>query len=76
MTAAAAAERRRLNLVLPDKSARRLHALLEKTEATSYTEVLRNAMRLYEAILEEAEKGNEILVKEPDGQTRAYRLFL
>jgi Arc/MetJ-type ribon-helix-helix transcriptional regulator len=75
MAVDAAAERKRLNVVLPERSARRLDALVQRTEATSYTDVLRNALRLYEAIVEETEQGNEICIRARDGNVRSYRFF-
>ncbi|HAC59196.1 MAG: hypothetical protein CMI62_12605 [Parvibaculum sp.] len=54
----------------------RLQQLKEKTEAASYAEVIRNALRLYEALIQEAERGAEFQVKEPDGTSVPYRIFL
>jgi hypothetical protein len=48
---------------LPPKSVERLKRLQELTEAASYAEVMRNALRVYEALILEAEQGNEILIK-------------
>jgi hypothetical protein len=41
----------------------RLKALKDKTEAASYAEVIKNALRLYEALIGEAEAGQEVLIK-------------
>lgn len=68
-------DRKRLTVVLPDRSVRRLNALVEKTEASSYTEVLKNALRLYDALVNEIEKGHEILVKEADGRLKSYQIL-
>jgi hypothetical protein len=75
MAVDATTEKKRLNVVLPERSAQRLSALVEKTEATSYTDVLRNALRLYEAIVEETEQGNEVCIRARDGHLRSYRFF-
>ena len=48
---------------MPPKSVERLKRLQEITEASSYAEVVRNALRLYEALIAEVEDGNEIMVK-------------
>ena len=69
-------DRKRLTVVLPERSVRRLNALVERTEASSYTEVLKNALRLYEALVDEAEKGREILIREEDGRLKSYQIFL
>jgi len=68
-------DKKRLNIVLPERSAQRLDALKEKTEAATYTEVLKDALRLYEALIEEAENGNEFCIREKDGRITSYRLF-
>jgi Arc/MetJ-type ribon-helix-helix transcriptional regulator len=75
MSIDAAAEKKRLNVILPERSAQRLSALVKRTEATSYTDVLRNALRLYEAIVDETEQGNEVCIRARDGHLRSYRFF-
>lgn len=45
----------------------RLRALKDKTEAASYAEVFRNALRFYEFLVNEAEKGNEVVIEPKDG---------
>ena len=47
----------------------RLQRLKDRTEAASYAEVIRNALRLYEALVAEAEQGREFAIKTPDGIT-------
>ena len=59
-------EFKRVQMDLPPKSLLRLKRLQEVTEASSYAEVIRNALRLYEAIVEEQENGAEIFVKRDD----------
>lgn len=66
---------KRVQLDLPEKAMGRLQELKEKTEASSYAEVIKNALRLYEAIIAEAEMGNSFLVREPSGQTKEYVVF-
>jgi hypothetical protein len=65
----------RVQLELPESSMERLKALKDKTEAASYAEVIRNSLRLYEALVGEAESGNEVLIKSPDGDEKSYRLI-
>lgn len=57
---------KRVQMDLPPKSVERLKRLQELTEAASYAEVMRNALRLYEALIIEAENGNEVLIKRGD----------
>jgi metal-responsive CopG/Arc/MetJ family transcriptional regulator len=63
----------RVQIELPEASFERLNRLKEKTEASSYAEVLKNALRLYEALVLEAEAGNEISIKEKSGVRVTYR---
>jgi len=66
----------RVQFDLPPRSMDRLNALKLKTEAASYAEVLKNALRLYEALIEETEKGNEFMIRNEDGAIMPYRMFL
>lgn len=68
-------ETKRLHLTLPTKSLERLDTLVEETEATGYAEVLKNALRLYEAVIHETKNGNEIFVRHQDGVTKVYPVF-
>jgi hypothetical protein len=63
----------RVQLELPEPSIERLKTLKDKTEAASYAEVIKHALRLYEALIDEAEAGNEVLIKSHDGTERVYR---
>jgi hypothetical protein len=69
-------QKNRVQFDLPPRSMDRLNALKLKTEASSYAEVLKNALRLYEALIEETEKGNEFLIRNADGVITPYRMFL
>lgn len=53
---------------------KRLKALKLKTEAESYLEVVQNALRLYEGLIEESEKGIAIFVQK-DGAFTPFRLW-
>jgi len=66
----------RVQLEMPPQAMERLQRLKEKTEAASYAEVIRNALRLFEALVEEHEKGAEFALKRPDGETVAYKIFV
>lgn len=69
-------QKNRVQFDLPPRSMDRLNALKVKTEAASYAEVMKNALRLYEALIEETESGKEFLVRGKDGTVTPYRLFL
>jgi Arc/MetJ-type ribon-helix-helix transcriptional regulator len=66
----------RVQLEMPPQAMERLQRLKEHTEAASYAEVIRNALRLFEALVEEHEKGAEFSLKRPDGETVAYKIFV
>ncbi len=66
----------RVQFDLAPRSMERLNALKTKTEAASYAEVVKNAFRLYEALIEETESGKQFLVRDRDGTISPYRLFL
>lgn len=65
----------RVQLELPDASYQRLKKLQEKTEASSYAEVIRNALRLYEALVNEADAGNTVCVKHVDDTEVSYKMI-
>ena len=39
-------------------------------------EVIRNALRVFEALVQEHEGGSEFSLKRPNGETVAYRIFV
>lgn len=66
---------KRVQLDLPERSLNRLQDLKTKTEATSYAEVIKNALRLYEAIIDEADAGSAFLVRNTEGEMKEYVVF-
>lgn len=69
-------QKNRVQFDLAPRSMERLNALKTKTEAASYAEVVKNALRLYEALIEETESGKQFLVRDKDGVVSPYRMFL
>jgi hypothetical protein len=65
----------RLNLVLPQRTVDRLDNLREKTEAVSYVEIVKNALKAYEVLVDEFIAGNEILSRGKDGVLTSYKLL-
>jgi hypothetical protein len=51
----------------------RIKSLREKTEAASYAEEIRNALRLCEALVKESENGNQLYIKDREGREVACR---
>lgn len=66
---------RRVQLDLPPKAFERLVNLKVETEASTYAEVIRNALTLYAAAIEEHEAGNKFMLKQRDGTISPYPLF-
>jgi len=65
----------RVQLELPEKSMERLADLKNRTEAASYAEVIKNALRLYENIILKHEEGNRFLLKNSQGALTEYEIF-
>jgi hypothetical protein len=53
----------------------RLTRLKELSEAGSYTEVMKDALRLYEYVVEEESKGAKFLLESPDGKISQIKIF-
>lgn len=66
----------RVQLEMPPQAMERLQRLKDHSEAASYAEVIRNALRLYEALVEEHDRGNQFALKKADGEIIAYRIFV
>ena len=69
-------KKNRVQLDFPPRAMERLNALKIKTEASSYAEVVKNALRLYEALIEEEESGRQFLTRDKNGVVSPFRLFL
>ena len=65
----------RVRFGLPPRSVDRLNVLKLKTESASYAEVVKNALRLHEAIIEDTESGKPFCVSDENGVLSPYRLF-
>jgi hypothetical protein len=65
----------RLQIELPKASMDRLRTLKDKTEAVSYAEVVRDAFKLYELMIEYTEAGSDILIRDKEGNIREIELF-
>ena len=66
----------RVQLEMAPQAMERLQKLKDRSEASSYAEVIRNALRLYEALVEEHEKGSEFSLKRASGETVQYKIFV
>ena len=66
----------RVQLEMPPQAMERLQKLKDRIEAASYAEVIRNALRLFEALVVEHEKGAEFSLKRADGEIVQYKIFV
>jgi hypothetical protein len=66
----------RVQLEMPPQAMERLQNLKDRTEAASYAEVIRNALRLFEALVDEHEKGSDFFLKRADGEIVNYKIFV
>lgn len=57
----------RVQLELPVRAYERLAALKHQTEAASYAEVIRNALRVYEHLAAQTQAGRTLYLRNPDG---------
>lgn len=65
----------RVQIEMPEKSMARLVSLKEKTDASSYAEVVRNALRLYEDMIDKYEHDLKIMIRDKNGNDIEYRIF-
>ena len=66
----------RVQLEMPPQAMVRLQKMKDRTEAASYAEVIRNALRLFEALVDEHEKGAEFSLKRANGEVVQYKIFV
>jgi hypothetical protein len=66
----------RVQFEVSSRSLERLKALKDKIEAHSYAEVVKNSLRLYEALIAETEKGSQFLVRDKDGNLSPFPMFV
>lgn len=69
-----ALRKNRVQLDFVPRGMERLNVLKVKTKATSLAEVVKNALRLYEALIEETEDGKQFLVRDKHGAVAPFRL--
>ena len=74
-TTTANAAKVRVHLDFARRSMERLNALKERTEASSYAEVVKNALKLYDGLIEEVEGGKQFFVRDENGVLAPYKLF-
>jgi hypothetical protein len=66
----------RIHIVMPEALAKRVVEIQKETHATSITEVVKNALVLYAAALEEHKQGGVLVFRRPKGVERQLALFV
>jgi hypothetical protein len=66
---------RRVQLDLPPKAFERLQSLKADTEASTYAEVLKNALKLYAAAVEYRKEGRKFMIQDKDGTIFPLLIF-
>lgn len=68
-------DRVRINLELSAETNRQLEALVERADAQTRTEVIRRALRVYDALLEIEEEGGSTTVERSNGDVMLLKLI-
>ncbi len=66
----------RMHVTLPAGSREKLLNIQDRTGESDISAVIRRVVLVYAALIEEHQKGNEILIKSADGATTQYRLLI
>lgn len=69
-------EKRRLSVVLSERSVDRLDSLKNRTDASSVTEVIKAALMTYESIADHLEKGVVFMAHKPNGECFAVEFMI
>jgi hypothetical protein len=66
---------KRVQMDLPEQSFERLKDLKKKIEASTYTEVMKEALRLYEFILDTTSGGAKLLIQRTGEPPAEIKIF-
>jgi uncharacterized protein YutD len=75
MTIARQEKTRRVQMELSQNSFDRLNRLKDAIEASTYTEVMKDALRLYEYIVNSDSEGAKFFVKDKEGNSSEIKIF-
>ena len=67
---------KRINIVLPERSVQRLDTLKDMTEASSVTDVIRQALMTYESLADLISQGITFTGQKPDGETFSVEFMI
>ncbi len=68
-------ESKRVTIELSENAINRLERLCEKTEAATFSEVVRNSLRAYDLITTDAASGAKFFTKTANGEMVEIRFF-
>ncbi len=68
-------EKVRLNLEISSKVRNKLDDLVERSESTSVTEVIRKALAAYDLFLEHTREGGDIVLRHSDGDEETLKIL-
>jgi len=66
----------RVQMDLNELSMNRLKAIKEKVEASSYADVMKEALKIYEYMLNEEISGTEFFIRKNGGEITPVKLFI
>ena len=64
-----------IKITLPQESVDRLNMLQEKMEVDSLAEVLKNAVRIFETVIDETDAGTEFFIKRKGSEIEPLKVF-
>ncbi|MGL4234687.1 hypothetical protein [Tabrizicola sp.] len=67
---------RRVQMDLPENSFSRLERLKASTDASSYSVIMKDAIRIFEFLVIEQEAGSRFFIEDKDGEKRQIQLFI
>ncbi|MEE8525039.1 MAG: hypothetical protein V3T72_13975 [Thermoanaerobaculia bacterium] len=71
----AKAEKIRLNLEFTPRVAENLERLVDLSESSSRTEVIRKALKLFDLVLSRQAEGSKVLFQDPDGSKETVHIL-
>jgi hypothetical protein len=66
---------RRVQMELSPSSFERLNRIKESVEAPSYTEVMKDALRVYEYLVQKDSEGSSFLIRSKNGDVSEIKIF-
>jgi hypothetical protein len=68
-------EKARLSFEVPKKVRDQLDDLVSRSSASSFTEVVRKALALYDLVLEHSSEGGDVVLRDKNGREEIVKLL-